>query len=212
VGATTSTRPQFAHVSVIGNIGAGKTTAVRALGDELGAAVYEERLEENPYLSQFYEDPPRWAALNQLWFLTQAAEHHAAIAARTGVCIQEQTLDTIFGVMTAHVADRGALATPDLELLERVYRALGRDLPPPTLLLRLRAPIDVLLTRIAARGRPFERSIDAALLASIERRLDRFTRGWTRCPVVELDTAAVDVRTRAGRAALAQALEQPPES
>jgi deoxyadenosine/deoxycytidine kinase len=182
------------HVVVIGNIGAGKTTAVRALGAALGADVHEERFADNPYLERFYGDPPAWAALNQLWFLGEVASQHAQIAARGGPAIQEQSVYTVFEVMTGYLADTGAITGDDLELVRRHHDVLAAALPPPACVVRLVAPTGTLLGRIAERGRGFERGIGVRELDAIEARLGGFAAGWRRSPLIEVDTAETDPR------------------
>ena len=61
------------HIAVSGIIGAGKSTLVHGLADDLGLLPLEERFEENPYLRRFYEDPPTWAFRNYVFFLQRTA-------------------------------------------------------------------------------------------------------------------------------------------
>jgi deoxyadenosine/deoxycytidine kinase len=182
------------HVVVIGNIGSGKTTAVRALGEALGADVYEERFGENPYLERFYADPLPWAALNQLWFLGEVGSQHAEIAARGGPAVQEQSIYTVFEVMTGYLADTGSIGDDDLALVRRHHDVLAGSLPPPACVVRLQAPTGALLDRIAERGRDFERAIGARELDAIEARIAGFAADWRRSPLIEVDTAETDPR------------------
>ena len=182
------------HIVVIGNIGAGKTTAVRALGAALGAQVHEERFDRNPYLERFYAEPLRWAGLNQLWFLGEVAEQHRAIAASGAPSVQEQSVYTIFEVMTGYLVDTGSIGDDDLALVKRHHEVLAGALPPPGCVVRLQARTDTLLERIAERGRAFERGIGRRELDAIEARLARFSAGWRLSPLIEVDTAEIDPR------------------
>jgi deoxyadenosine/deoxycytidine kinase len=183
------------HVVVVGNIGAGKTTAVQALGAALGAAAHEERFEGNPYLEGAFSDPRRWAGLSQLWFLGEVAAQHQEIAAAEALAVQEQSVYSVFEVMTGHLLDAGLIAPDDYALSERLYGVLAERLPAPGCVVYLQAPVDVLLGRIAARGRGFERSVDLAYLEGIERRLDSFVSGWSRSALVEVDVTETDLRS-----------------
>jgi deoxyadenosine/deoxycytidine kinase len=182
------------HVVVVGNIGAGKTTAVRALGAALGAAVYDERFEGNPYLEGAFADSLRWAGLSQLWFLGEVAAQHHAIAAADALAVQEQSVYSVFEVMTGHLLDAGLISGEDYALSSRHYDVLAARLPAPACVVCLQAPVDVLLGRIQSRGRAFERSIDEAFLLGIERRLDEFVSRWERSPLIDVDAVEVDLR------------------
>lgn len=182
------------HVVVVGNIGSGKTTAVRALAAALGADAHEERFDRNPYLERFYADPIRWAGLNQLWFLAETAGQHRAIASSGAMAVQEQSVYSVFEVMTGYLADTGSIGDDDLALVERHHDVLAAALPAPGCVVRLQASTGVLLDRIAERGRGFERGIGARELEAIEARLTGFATAWARSPLIEVDTAQTDPR------------------
>ena len=192
-----------AHVVVAGNIGAGKTTAVHALGPALGAVVHEERFERNPYLERAFSDPLRWAGLSQLWFLGEVAAQHGQIAANGSPALQEQSIYTVFEVMTGHLLDDGLIERDDYDVSERHYRVLADRLPAPGCIVWLRAPVSVLLERIAARGRGFERTVDTAYLEGIDRRLASFAADWSGSPLVEVDVTRTDLRQEADAGQLA---------
>jgi len=59
------------YVVVEGPIGAGKTSLAHELAQRLHADVLLEQPEDNPFLSRFYDDMPRYALPAQLTFLFQ---------------------------------------------------------------------------------------------------------------------------------------------
>jgi deoxyadenosine/deoxycytidine kinase len=191
------------HILVIGNIGAGKTTAVRALANELSGEAFDERFEGNPYLRDFYADAARWAGLSQLWFLGEAAAQHQKISRSSAICVQEQGIYGVALVMTEHMARTGAIPADDAALIRAHFEVLDRTLPAPSIVARLLAPTDTLLSRIAERGRDFERGISGDYLDSIELEIERLTASWDRSPVLEVDTVEVDLRIDRERAQVA---------
>lgn len=58
-------------ILIEGNIAAGKSSLTSALEKELGAKSFQEPLETNPYLQDYYKDPKRWALEMQLFLLAQ---------------------------------------------------------------------------------------------------------------------------------------------
>ena len=59
------------YVAIEGTIGVGKTSLANLLSEKLTAKLVLEAFEDNPFLSDFYEDPERHAFQTQLWFLLQ---------------------------------------------------------------------------------------------------------------------------------------------
>jgi len=57
------------YVAVEGPIGVGKTTLARILQEQLGGQLLLEVFEENPFLSDFYQDRTRYAFQTQIFFL-----------------------------------------------------------------------------------------------------------------------------------------------
>jgi deoxyadenosine/deoxycytidine kinase len=57
------------HITVAGNIGAGKTTLTRLLAKHYNWEPHYEALDDNPYISDFYDDMHRWSFNMQVYFL-----------------------------------------------------------------------------------------------------------------------------------------------
>ncbi|MFP3855392.1 MAG: deoxynucleoside kinase, partial [Anaerolineales bacterium] len=73
-----------------------------------------------------------------------------------------------------------------------VYDLVVGSLPVPDLLLHLRAPVDVLLERIQARGREMEAGVTAEYLGLLERYYDRWLSEFDLCPVLTIRTNDLD--------------------
>ena len=59
------------YVAIEGPIAVGKTSLAKLLSERLGARLILEGFGENPFLSDFYEEPERYAFQTQLFFLLQ---------------------------------------------------------------------------------------------------------------------------------------------
>jgi len=57
------------YIAIEGVIGAGKTSLASMLSERLSARFVQEKFEENPFLSRFYEDPEHYAFQTQIFFL-----------------------------------------------------------------------------------------------------------------------------------------------
>ena len=57
------------HIAVEGTIGVGKTSLARILANHIQGRLVLEEFEDNPFLTEFYKDPKRWAFQTQINFL-----------------------------------------------------------------------------------------------------------------------------------------------
>ena len=89
------------------------------------------------------------------------------------------------------------LSSDEFALFSRVYEILARQVPKPDLVLYLTAPVEVLMERIAARGRDYERSITAEYLAELDLRYRSYFASYTDAPVLIVDTTRIDFRDAA---------------
>ncbi len=58
-------------ITVAGNVGAGKSTLTKLVGERLGFETHYEKVDGNPYLEDFYTDQDKWGFHLQLYFLAQ---------------------------------------------------------------------------------------------------------------------------------------------
>lgn len=65
-------------ISISGNIGAGKSTLSKALAKHYNCKLYEEPVDENPYLTEFYKDPTRYGIGMEIHLLIQRAREFDA--------------------------------------------------------------------------------------------------------------------------------------
>jgi len=79
-----------------------------------------------------------------------------------------------------------------------VHAALAEKIPPPDLIVYLRAETDVLMQRIALRDRPYERNMERAYIEELNLAYDKFfsersSNGQeSMAPVLTIDTNELD--------------------
>lgn len=180
------------YIAIEGVIGVGKTTLARLLQPGFQASLLLEVFEENPFLSDFYADRERYAFQTQIFFLLSRYQQQR----RTVPDVLQQGLsliadytfekDTLF----ARINLRG----DELDMYSRVHEALAEKIPLPDLILYLRADTEVLMQRIAARDRPYERNMEQAYIEQLNQAYDDFfaCRGVDRSPVLTVDTNTLD--------------------
>ncbi len=178
------------YIAIEGVIGVGKTTLVRLLQPEFGGEAVLEEFDENPFLSDFYADRERYAFQTQIFFLLSRYRQQTTglpAALRKGAVLADYTFakDSLF----AHLNLNGA----ELAMYERVYAALGANIRRPDLLVYLRADTDVLMARIAARDRPYERNMDRGYIDHLRQGYEQFLTTYTEAPLLVIDTNHLNV-------------------
>ena len=73
---------------------------------------------------------------------------------------------------------------------------MGEFLPPPDLVIYLRASIKTLLGRIAQRGRTYERQITADYLSQLNELYEEWIAGFNLCPVLTVPADDLDFVAR----------------
>ena len=84
--------PEKKYVAIAGNIGAGKSSLTRLLAKYFGWGSFFERVDDNPYLGDFYDDMTRWAFNLQVFFLSSRFNHQRAIESRTTSVVQDRSI------------------------------------------------------------------------------------------------------------------------
>ena len=179
-------------VAIAGNIGVGKSSLTSLLAERLGWEPFFEPVEENPYLTDFYKDMPRWSFQSQMFFLASRLRHHKAALERTGSSILDRSIYEDAAVFARTLYQEEYLTERDWLLYNQFYGVLATLLPPPNLVIYLQASVPTLMRRIAQRGRDFEREIDASYLSRLNERYEEWVATFNLCPVLTVATDNLD--------------------
>ena len=179
-------------IVVAGNIGAGKTSLTERIGTRLGWKTAFESVSDNPYLPDFYADMQTWSFHLQVFFLGHRAHQYLELAALPQSAILDRSIYEDAYIFSRALNHMGNLSERDYLSYRRVFDLLVSKLPPPDLLIYLRAPVPVLVERIRRRGRSIETGISEEYLLLLESFYDEWIQHFDVCPVLTIRTDDLD--------------------
>ncbi len=159
------------HIAIAGNIGAGKTTLTHLLAKHYGWEMQLEDMDDNPYISDFYEDMQRWSFNLQVFFLNTRWKHVQDIRNGEKTVIQDRTIYEDAFIFAPNLHSMGLMSTRDFENYSRLFENISAQIQQPALLIYLRASIPKLVDQIQMRGRDYE---DAIRLDYLKRLNERY--------------------------------------
>ncbi|MGD8555349.1 MAG: deoxynucleoside kinase [Anaerolineales bacterium] len=179
-------------IAVSGNIGVGKSTLVKLLSDKLQWEPFYEPVEENPYLADFYQDMRTWAFHSQIFFLTRRLKIHYMLSRHPSSAIQDRSVYEDAEVFAHNLFLQNHIGERDYKSYRDLYQVLTEFLPPPDLMIYLRASVETLIDRIAHRGRDYERQIQPEYLEQLNALYESWVDGFTLCPVLKVPADDLD--------------------
>lgn len=179
-------------ILVAGNIGSGKTSLTERIGARLGWRTAYESVSDNPYLPDFYKDMRQWSFHLQVFFLGHRARQHLEMLADPRSAIIDRSIYEDAYIFARALHAMGNLSERDFNAYRQVFDLIIQNLPPPSLLVYLKAPVPVLLKRIQERARNIETGISAEYLTLLESFYDDWMQTFDLCPVLTIHTNDLD--------------------
>lgn len=179
-------------VLVAGNIGVGKTSLTERLGERLGWKTAFESVADNPYLPDFYADMRSWSFHLQVFFLGHRAQQYLELAQLPQSAILDRSIYEDAHIFARALHHLGHLSERDYFTYRRVFDLVVSHLPPPDLLIYLKAPVDVLMRRIRQRARAIESGITSDYLALLDSYYEEWIQSFDLCPVLSIRSDDLD--------------------
>jgi len=176
-------------VAIEGVIGVGKTSLARLLARGMGARLHLEVVDENPFLPRFYSEPKRYAFPTQIFFLLSRYRQQQEFF-QTDLFEQRVVSDYLFA--KDRIFANVNLADDELRLYERLVVELEARVPVPDRVVYLQASIETLLTRIARRGRSYERDLPRSYLENLADAYNHYFFHYREAPLLVVNTNDID--------------------
>jgi deoxyadenosine/deoxycytidine kinase len=179
-------------ILVAGNIGSGKSSLTERIGERLGWRTAFESVSDNPYLPNFYADMKKWSFHLQVFFLGHRAQQHWELFNDPQSAIIDRSIYEDAYIFARALHSMGNISELDYKTYRQVFDLVTKTLPVPSLLIYLKAPVEVLMNRIHQRGREMESTISRDYLSLLDSYYVEWIENFDLCPVLTLKTDDLD--------------------
>jgi deoxyadenosine/deoxycytidine kinase len=175
------------HVAIAGNIGAGKTTLTEMLSKHYRWIPQFEDVDHNPYLTDFYDDMPRWSFNLQIYFLHGRLNQILEIQNGTETIIQDRTIYEDANIFAPNLHEMGLMSKRDFDNYFGFFTTIKSMVQPPDLLIYLKASVPTLVSQIQKRGREYEENIRLDYLKKLNDYYNKWIENYKEGPLLVID-------------------------
>jgi deoxyadenosine/deoxycytidine kinase len=176
------------HIAIAGNIGSGKTTLTQLLSKHFGWQPHYEEVDNNPYISSFYDDMLRWSFNLQIYFLTSRFKQIIDIRNSGVDVVQDRTIYEDSYIFASNLYEMGLMSTRDYENYQSLFELMSSYMQAPDLLIYLRADIPTLVRQIAKRNRAYEQSIRLDYLKALNEKYENWIANYDKGKVLIIES------------------------
>jgi deoxyadenosine/deoxycytidine kinase len=180
------------HVAIAGNIGAGKSSLTEILSQYYGWTSFFENVDENPYLTDFYNDMRRWSFNLQVFFLSSRFKHQQHIEDLDQSVVQDRSIYEDAEIFARNLHEMDLMASRDYENYVELFSIMTSYLRPPSLLVYLQASVPTLVNHIQSRGRDYESTIRIDYLERLQDHYENWIDRYELGPKMIIDVDDLD--------------------
>ena len=177
------------YIVVEGVIGVGKTSLTKLLATRTGGRLNLEVVEENPFLTQFYQDRSAYAFQTQIFFLLSRYRQQQTLFQHD---MFSSTLISDYLFAKDRIFANLNLGDDELGLYNQLATILEQRVLKPDLVIYLQARTSVLFQRIRWRGRTFEQDMDEGYLNALNAAYSYFFHHYKDSPLLVVNTDNLD--------------------
>ena len=179
-------------IVLAGNIGSGKTSLTQLLSQRFGWEASYESVDNNPYLADFYADMRTWAFHLQMYFLGNRAQEVETLLNSDRSAIMDRSIYEDAHIFVRALHEMNNLSDRDYQAYFKLYEMVLRQLPKPSLLIRLDAPVETLVDRIQQRARSIEDTINPDYLRLLDSYYHQWGADYAESPVLTVNSHRFD--------------------
>jgi len=181
---------RFNYIAIEGNIGSGKTSLARKIGDDFNAKLVLERFADNAFLPKFYEDKERYAFTLEMSFL--ADRYHQLSDGIAQFDLFKNFIVSDYFIFKSLIFAQVTLPKEEYNLYRKMFDILYREISKPDIYVYLYQNTDRLLQNIKSRGREYEQNIQPEYLDKIHKGYLNFIKTREQLNTLIIDVSELD--------------------
>lgn len=180
------------HIAIAGNIGSGKTTLTKLLSNHYDWEPHYEAMDNNPYITDFYDDMTRWSFNLQIYFLHTRFSSLIKARNSNSTIIQDRTIYEDAYIFAPNLHAMGLMSTRDFDTYQALFTNIKISVKAPDLMIYLRSSIGNLVGQIQKRGREYEDSIRLDYLKRLNERYEAWISTYKEGNLLIIDVDDID--------------------
>lgn len=181
---------KYNYIAIEGNIGSGKTSLARKMGDDFNAKLVLERFADNPFLPKFYEDKERYAFPLEMSFL--ADRYHQLSDDLGQFDLFKNFIVSDYYIFKSLIFAQVTLPPEEFKLYRKMFDIMYKEIPKPDVYVYLFQDTKRLLENIEKRGRTYEKNIEASYLENIHKGYISFIKATEGLNPLIIDVSEMD--------------------
>lgn len=191
----TLTRPislveKFNYIAIEGNIGSGKTSLAKRIGDDYNAKLVLERFADNPFLPKFYADEDRYAFPLEMSFL--ADRYHQLTDGLAQFDLFKNFIVSDYFIFKSLIFAQVTLPKEEYSLYREMFDIMYKEIAKPDVYVFLYQNTERLIENIRLRGRDYEQNIQPDYLDKIHRGYLSFIKSKDELNPLIIDVSELD--------------------
>jgi deoxyguanosine kinase len=181
----------YNYIAIEGVIGAGKTTYAKFIGEYFGAKILLEEFEDNPFLSDFYQDKAGFSFPLELSFL--ASRYHQVENYIKKRDLFQDKIISDFVLYKSLVFASINLAGDELALYRKLFDIMFHQIPAPDLTIYIYHSTKQLLENIDHRGRDYEQNMHPEYLDQLNENYMNYFKQLSNHRIIIVDGKKLDI-------------------
>ena len=181
---------KYNYIAIEGNIGAGKTTLSKMIGDDFNAKLVLERFADNPFLPKYYADMERYAFPLEMSFLADRYQQLTDDLAQFDLF--KSFIVSDYYIFKSLIFAQVSLSKEEYALYRRMFDIMYKEITKPDLYIYLYQNTERLLDNIKKRGRDYEQNIEPDYLEKIHQGYSNFIKTEQQLHTLIIDVSEYD--------------------